>query len=135
MVTVCLRLAWTQWSKTTNTENTYHGYSNQFLHLQPPRQGRNGIGDIADFVTNLCHLSLRYDFVNRETTLTLASMRIGSIIRNAFAGDMGDIADRLVLPRLGDGVSAHCGCPPNAPAEVQTFIFGRPKGYFGFLTS
>jgi hypothetical protein len=45
------------------------------------------------------------------------------IIRIAFALDMGDIAGKLVLPRLGAGVSVHCVCPPNAPAEVQTLIF------------
>jgi len=64
-------------------------------------------------------------------------MRIGIIIRIAFAGDidMGDIADKLALLRLDDGAAAPCFCPPNAPAKVQTLFIDRPKDYFGFLTS
>jgi hypothetical protein len=110
MVAVCLPPALTQLSETTNTENIHYEWSNKFLHLRSPRQGRNGIGDTADIVTYLCHLPLRFDFVNIENALVLASMRIGIIIRIAFAGDidMGDIADRLVLPRLDDGAAAPC---------------------------
>jgi hypothetical protein len=50
------------------------------------------------------------------------------IIRVAFAGDidMGDIADKLALPRLDDGAAAPCFRPPGAPAKVQTLFIDRP---------
>ena len=57
-----------------------------------------------------------------ENALVLASMRISMIIRIAIAGDMdmGDIADKVALPRLDDGAAVPCFCPPVAPADVQT---------------
>ena len=56
--------------------------------------------------------------------MALASMRIGIMIRIAFAGviDMGDIADTLASPRFDDAAAAPCLCPPSTPAKVQTFI-------------
>jgi hypothetical protein len=65
------------------------------------------MGDFADFVTNLCHLPFCFDFVNMENALVPASMRIGIIIHIASAGDMdmGDIADRLALPRIDGGAA------------------------------
>ena len=59
-----------------------------------------------------------------ETALVLASMRIGIIIRIAFALDMGDIADKtcIAAPRRWRRGALR---PPNAPAEVQTvFLTG-----------
>jgi hypothetical protein len=58
-------------------------------------------------------------------------MTIGVIIRIAFAGDGGDIADRLVLPRLG----ALLLCAERTRRSANICFFDRPKGYFGFLTS
>jgi hypothetical protein len=81
------------------------------------------LGTSADSVTFLCHMPLRFDFVNMENVLLLASRRIGIIIRIAFAGDMGDMADKRALPRLDEGAAANCSCSPNAPAEVQTIIY------------
>jgi hypothetical protein len=75
----------------------------------------------------MCHVPLCFDPVNIENALVLTSIRIG-IISIAFAGDMGDITDRLVSLRLA---TARRTLPPGCK---QLFI-DRPKGYFGFLTS